>query len=397
MRESELFAVGLGIVSPWNIVDLQLLEGEVHVRVDFERGARFEGNPVHDTVERTWRHLNFFQFPCYVHARVPRVKDELGKVSMVQVPWAEGGSGFTLQFERLAISLVRQMPVLAAARELGIQDTRLWRLLRRHVRQAWEATDIGSPRRIGVDETAARRGHDYISVFVDLDAKRVLFACQGRSGAALGEFRAFLLARGQDPGAGLEFVCDMSPAFLSGLREFFPDARITLDKFHLVALLTKAVDETRKEESRRFSQLKGTRWIWLKNPSTLTAAQREELKAFLTQNDYCKTASAYGFKLQFQELFHHQKRAAERLFAAWLDRALESGLRHIERAASTLFRMRELVLNWFDTRISNGVLEGLHSVLQATKNKARGYRNPDNLIAMSYLLHGKLNATTHTI
>lgn len=396
MRESELFAVGLGVVSPWKIVDLQLLEGEVHVRVDFERGARFDGNPVHDTVERTWRHLNFFQFPCYVHARVPRVKDADGKVEMVLVPWARKGSGFTLQFERLAISLVRQMPVLAAARELGIPDTKLWRILRRHVRAAWEATDIGQPKRIGVDETAARRGHEYITVFVDLDARRVLFACPGRSGESLEKFREFLETRDVDL-AGIEFACDMSPAFLRGIREFFPGARVTLDKFHLVALLTKAVDETRKEESRQYRKLKGTRWIWLKNPDNLTDRQREELKAFLIQNDYCQTAQAYGFKLQFQELFRHPRQAAEKILAAWLDRALESGLQHIERAAGTLFRMREFLMNWFDSRISNGVLEGLHSVLQATKNKARGYRNPDNLIAMSYLLHGKLNAPTHSI
>lgn len=397
MRESELFAIGLGIVSPWKIVDLELLEGEVHVRVDFERGSRFEGKPVHDTVERTWRHMNFFRYPCYVHARVPRIKDEDGKVEMVQVPWAAKGSGFTLEFEMHAVSLMRQMPVLAVARELGVQDTRLWRLLRRHVQIAWEGADIGLPGRIGVDETAARRGHDYITIFVDLDSRRVLFACRGRSGDTLGLFREFLISKGVDPDAKLEFCSDMSPAFLSGISASFPNSEVTLDKFHLVALLTKAVDETRKEEGRRFRELKGTRWIWLKNPANLTSAQKQQLEDFLESNDYSKTARAYSFKLQFQELFVHKKRAAEKLLNVWLDRALESGLAHIEKAATTLFRMRELVLHWFDTKISNGILEGLHSVLQATKYKARGYRNPDNFIAMSYLLHGKLDALTHSI
>ena len=395
MRESELFAVGLGIVSPWKIVKLELLEGEVHVHVDFERGARFDDRPVHDTVDRTWRHLNFFQFPCFVHARVPRVKDPSGKVALVEVPWAGKGSGFTLQFERLAMALVRQMPVLAAARELGIQDTRLWRILRKHVNQAWESTDIGHPFRIGVDETAARRGHDYISVFVDLGEKRVLFACEGRSGVALAQFKAFLESKGVST-SGLDFTCDMSPAYLLGIKEAFPDARITLDKFHLVAMLTKAVDETRKAETKKRRTLLGTRWIWLKNPANLNPDQREKLKAFIAQQANCDTAKAYGFKLQFQELFAYRKATAKRLFEAWLDAALESGLEHIERTATTLFKLRDLVLNWFETKISNGILEGFHSVLQATKYKARGYRNSDNLIAMSYLLHGKLNAITHS-
>lgn len=396
MGETELFTVGLGIVTPWKIVDLELREGAVHVHVDFERGARFDGAPVHDTIERTWRHLNFFQFPCYVHARVPRVKRAEGKAEMVPVPWASKGSGFTLQFERWAMGLVRAMPVLAAARELGVPDTRLWRMVRRRVKSAWEATDIGNPTRIGVDETAARRGHDYLSVFVDLDSRRVLFACPGRSGQTLAAFKAFLAARGVETG-GIEFSCDMSPAFLSGIQEHFPGARVTLDKFHLVAMLSKAVDATRKEESRRYHALKGTRWLWLKNPAKLTARERLALGTFLSENDYSQTAQAYAFRLQFQEIFRHPKPVAAKLFHAWLDRALESELLHIGKVASTLFRMRDLILNWFDTRISNGVLEGLHSVLQATKNKARGYRNLDNLIAMSYLLHGKLDAPTHTI
>jgi len=395
VRESELFALGLGIVSPWKIVDLDFREGEVHVRVDFEKGSRFNGLSVHDTVERCWRHLNFFKYPCFVTARVPRVKHSDGSVRMVEVPWGRPGSGFTLDFEAHALSLVGQMPVLAAAKELGIHDTRLWRLLRFHVNKAFEAQEIGCLKRIGVDETSARKGHDYITVFVDLDARRVLFACEGRTGVALSLFRQFLEFKGVDPDSVEDFSCDMSPAFLSGIEATFPRAKVTLDKFHLVAMLTKAVDETRKGESKQYKALQGTRWIWLKNPSNLNSSQQQTLKQFFLQNNFCLTAQAYGFKLQFQEIFSLRKKAAERLLNLWLENALESGLRHIEDVATTFFKRREMILNWFDSKISNGVLEGFHSVLQATKHKARGYRDPRNLITMSYLLHGKLNAITH--
>jgi transposase len=395
VRESELFSLGLGLVSPWKIVVLEFVDGTVYVRVDFERGSKFDGLPVHDTVERSWRHLNFFKYPCVVVCRVPRVKDSDGRVTTVQVPWARSGSGFTMDFEQHALSLMRQMPVLAVARELGERDSRLWRLLCFHVRKAFEAQEIGHPRRIGVDETAAKRGHDYISVFVDLDNKRVLFACEGRSSVALAQFRAFLEFKGASTD-GLDFTCDMSPAYLLGIKEAFPDARVTLDKFHLVAMLTKAVDETRKAETRSKRSLAGTRWLWLKSPQNLNSRQQEMLKDFFLEGATCDTAKAYGFKLDFQELFRYKKRAARRLFDAWIAAALESGLKHIEQVARTLSKMKELVLNWFETRISNGILEGFHSVLQATKNKARGYKNPSNLIAMSYLLHGKLDALTHT-
>lgn len=391
MTERDVFAVALHLSWPWRISGIELEEDTLHLFIDFERTGRFNDLPIHDTVDREWRHADFFQFRCILHAKVPRVKEGDGSVRTVEVPWARPGSGFTHLFEYQAVSLMRQMPVLAAAKRLRVHDTLLWRMLRRHVSEAHTLQEIGRPIRIGVDETAAKRGHEYITIFVDLDARRVLFGCQGRSGVALAQFRAFLEGKGVDGDTAFEFVCDMSPAFLSGIREAFPQARVTLDKFHLVAMMSKAVDDTRKEESKRFKELKGTRWLWLKNPSNLTERQQLELEGFLQENDFSLTAKAYGFKVQFQELFLEKKRIAERLLDAWLDRALESGLKHVEHVASTFFRMRDLILNWFDTKISNGTLEGLHSVLQATKNKARGYKDPNNLITMSYLLHGRLD------
>jgi transposase len=340
--------------------------------------------------------LNFFKYPCFVHARVPRVRDAEGNVRLVQVPWARAGSGFTMDFERHALSLMREMPVLSVSRELGVRDTRLWRLLHFHVERAFEAQDIGHPKRIGVDETASRRGHEYITVFVGLDTRRVLFVTPGRTGVALAQFRFFLESKGAST-SGLMFASDLSPAYRSGIREAFPDASITLDKFHLVAMLSKAVDETRRSESRHYSTLYGSRWMWLKNPESLNTKQQHQLRSFLTNYAFSDTAKAYHLKLQFQALFFQQKTIATKLFDAWLDLALESGLKFVEHVATTFFRQRESILNWFETRISNGVLEGLHSVLQTTKNKARGYKNTKNLIAMSYLLHGKLDAITHTI
>jgi len=391
MEPVKLFERGLGLVTPWKIMDIEFKEDEVHIQVDFDRGARFDGLAVHDTVKRSWRHLNFFRYPCFVHARVPRVKGQDGKVRTIQVPWARHGSGFTLEFEAIAVALMCQMPVRAAARELGEHDTRLWRILQGYVQQAREATDIGKPSRIGVDETSARRGHDYITVFVDLDARRVLFACEGRSGSTVGKFKKFLRSKGVKPGSVREFACDMSPAFLSGIRRHFPKARITLDKFHLVALVSRAVDQTRRTESRVCKSLKRTRWLWLKNPSKLSAAQKIRLDTALQADPFTQTAKCYSLKLEFQELFGVPKEMARQEFYRWIAKALESNVGAMQEVAVTLFNAAQNILNWFETRISTGLLEGLNSVLQAVKRRARGYRKTENLIAMSYLIHGKLS------
>jgi transposase len=384
------FSLALGLSSPWFLKGVDMVDGTLILYVDYERGVPVEGDGVYDTLERKWRHADFFQYRCEIHAQVPRVTRKDGKVETVSVPWARPGSGFTSLFEAMALTLCKKMPVLAAAQFLQIHDTQLWRLLRTQVSRMHAQIDLSKLRRIGVDETAARRGHDYITVFVDLDERRVIYACEGRSGVALVQLRAFLASRGIEHSQVEEFCSDMSPAFLSGIKEAFPHARVTLDKFHLVAMLSKAVDDTRRSESAKYKALKGMRFTLLRNPATLKTHEQADLKNLFLESNYCKTAHAYTLRLQFQELFSYGSNYAKRLFGVWIEQAKASGIPAIEGVAKTFLRSKEMILNWFETRISNGILEGLHSVLQATKNKARGYRNPQNLITMSYLLHGKL-------
>jgi transposase len=128
---------------------------------------------------KTWRHLNFFQHQAYLTARVPRVPrvrcDKCG-IKTVDVPWARPDSGFTLLFEAMLMAMIPAMPVAAVARNVGEHDTRLWRVVHYYVEQGRERADMSSVTRVAIDETAARRGHNYIRLFVDIDQARVLFA-----------------------------------------------------------------------------------------------------------------------------------------------------------------------------------------------------------------------------
>ncbi len=129
--------------------------------------------PAHDTERMTWRHLNFFQHQAYLHARVPRVRCVRCGVKKIGVPWAREGGGFTLLFEALVMALVSAMPVNAVARLVGEHDTRLWRVIHHYVERARARADLAAVTRVAIDETAARRGHHYISLFVDIDRARV--------------------------------------------------------------------------------------------------------------------------------------------------------------------------------------------------------------------------------
>jgi len=137
--------------------------------------------PVHDTRRRSWQHLHFFEHRAYLHAPVPRVRcGDCGKTTQVAVPWARPGSGFTELFEAMVVTLCAQMPVQAVARHLGVGDDALWRVLHHYVEAARAGEDYSRVAAVGIDETAARRGQHYISVFHDLEQRRVLYACPGR-------------------------------------------------------------------------------------------------------------------------------------------------------------------------------------------------------------------------
>ena len=184
MVPEELFSLALGLVPPWLVehVTFTVEEKRLDLHINFPKGSRFacpvcgEECPVHDTREHTWRHMDFFQHEAYLHARVPRVKCPEHGVHQIPVPWAREGSHFTLLFEALIMTLVREMPVLTVARLIGETDTLLWRVIDHYVPEARATVDMANVHAVGVDETSSRRGHDYITLFVDLEAKRLLFA-----------------------------------------------------------------------------------------------------------------------------------------------------------------------------------------------------------------------------
>ena len=152
-----------------------------------------------------------------------------------------------------------------------MHDTRLWRVIRRYTEQALEQRDLSRVRNVGFDETSSKRGHDYVSVFVDLDTSKVIFATEGKDSSTLGQFKAFLEEHG-GRGENIErMCCDMSPAFIKGVREHFPGAKLTFDKFHVMKAVNDAVDSVRREERKEEDpSLAHTRYLWLKNPQTLT-------------------------------------------------------------------------------------------------------------------------------
>jgi transposase len=399
MRDTSLLQQALGLTPPWTVsrADFDPTAHRLDIQIDFAPGSRFAcpacgvaGCPAYDTERKTWRHLNFFQHQAYLTARVPRIRCDVCGIKTATVPWARPDSGFTLLFEALVMTMVSAMPVAAVARIVGEYDTRLWRVVHHYVDQARARIDASDVTRIAVDETAARRGHNYITLFADIDQARVLFATEGKGAETVAAFAGDLTAHGGDAEAIEEVCIDMSPAFIKGVAENLPNAAVTFDKFHAVKIVNDAVDQVRRGEQKHQNVLKGTRYIWLRNPDNLSERQRATLDSLPTQ--HLKTARAYQMRLAFQELYRQDSpQQAAQYLKRWYFWATHSRLSPMIDAAHSVKRHWDGILRWFDSKIANGLIEGINSLVQAAKAKARGYRSIRNLKAMVYLLAGKLD------
>jgi len=407
MDADNVLALGLGVTPPWKLVGQRLDTGkrpnELHIELATDRGALFPCPDcgrlcqAHDFSAFTWRHLNFFQHHCYITAKVPRTDCPDHGVKRIHVPWAREGSRFTLLFEQAAMMLAREMPVLAAARIIGITDTRLWRIVEHYVGQAVTRLDLGRLKAVGLDETASKRGHNYVTVFIDLDTKQkpVIFATPGKGKACLVRFKAFLAEHGGKTGRIVEVACDMSPAFLAAIGETFESATVTVDWFHVVQLFTKAVDEVRKAEAKHTTMPKALRWAVLKAADgKLTEKQAAALAELETMDLLTTTAWRIKEKLRWIRKAETVRAARWRItnFIRHARQCIggEALLEPLGKALKTFEKHLERILQRWTSTHNNARMEGLNGLFQAARARARGYRNTATFITMIYLIAAPL-------
>ena len=168
LTQKDLFAKALMVEKPWYIHEIQFDQqaGKLEIWIDFERGSTFSYEDkelgvkgefkAYDTNQKTWRHLNFFQYQCYLHAWIPRVDLGDGKVRQVSAPWEGHTAGFTLLFEALILELVKVMPVHQVSQIMKTYDKKLWDMIKAYTEKARAEEDFSAARVVGVDETAAR-------------------------------------------------------------------------------------------------------------------------------------------------------------------------------------------------------------------------------------------------
>ncbi|MDA1267002.1 MAG: ISL3 family transposase [Planctomycetota bacterium] len=315
------------------------------------------------------------------------------------VPWAEHGSNFTLGFEERAAYLAQQCSRTAVARLLLTTWTTVGTLISRVVNRARDAADgdgLDGLRLIGVDELSYRRHHEYVTVVVDHERQRVVWAAKGKSAATL---KRFFEELGPERCAQLEAVTiDLSGAYIKAVTEATPEARLIFDRFHVQRLAQDALDATRRDEVRAATSeadrkaLKGTRFTVLKNPwnmtdvDVLTLEQLEEVnqpiyRAYLLKESLCAILDG------------RQVHVARRRLTAWIEEARASDLVHFVRVAGTIEAHIDGILEYIRTRLNNGRVEGLNGKVRTITRRAFGFHSASALIAMIFLCCGGIHVT----
>ena len=401
MNSEFLFSQALGLQSPWKVEEINfsndniLEQNELHLQIGFELGARFADEsgvlcPVHDTVDRQWQHLSFFEHSCYLHCSVPRITTTDGKVRTVEVPWARPGSGFTLLFEAMALALIeREMPVNRVAEMLKVNPQRIWTIFNHWIGKAKIADDVSSITQLGIDETSSKKGHKYVTLGVDLEESRVIFVTEGKGKATLHNLQEHLENKGVEKEQIEQISMDLSPSFIAGAAEAFPSAEITFDRFHVVKLLNEAMNQVRISERKEHDALKGHKYTFLRNRENLTNKQEVSLAEMIDL--YPTLGQAYRLKELFNDLWSMpDKVSAEAFLKQWCEEVEKSKIPAFMKFVKTVRSHWSGIIHFVETKITNGILEGINSKVQLAKRRARGYRNINNFINMIYFLCGKL-------
>jgi transposase len=345
---------------------------------------------------RRWRTLDVGTMLAYLEADAPRVSCKRHGVVVAAVPWARHDSGFTRQFEDQVAWLTVQASKTAVSQLMRVAWRTVGWICERVSDEALGARDLFSGlTRIGVDEISIRKGQRYLTVVVDHDTGRLVWAAPGRDRKTVERFLDLL---GKQRCHQLKLVsCDMAPWITGPIAERCPNASVCYDPFHLVALATDALDEIRREvwnDARRQGQaqlareLKGARFALWKNPGNLT--ERQQLKLARVQQLNQRLYRAYLLAQQLREIYRVPFDQAIALLDAWLAWARRCRLAPFVKLAKTITEQRDGIDSALRHGLSNARVEQVNTQLRLITRRAFGFHSPHAAIALGMLALGGL-------
>lgn len=318
--------------------------------------------------------------PVSIVLAVQRVEcRECGAVKQVNLGFADQRRSYTRSFERLAVELSRRMTIKDVAQHLQVSWDIVKDMVKRYLHRRFSRPRLHDLQDIAIDEISIGKGHQYLTVVLDLQSGAVVFVGDGKGAEALEPFWRRLTCSGAKVRA---VAIDMSPAYIAAVLKHLPSAQIVCDHFHIIKLMNDKLSDFRRDLHRETESLlqkevlKGTRWLLLKNPENLDDKhnERERLEKALAINR--PLALAYYLKEDLRELWRQGSKAkAEKFLIDWCRRAQASGIRFLKKFAGTLLAHRSGILAYYDYPISTGPLEGMNNKIKTMKRQAYGFRD----------------------
>lgn len=390
MQDTALFAQLLGLCAPWKVTSVapNLEEKLITVHIEWPKGEKGpcpecqSPSCIYDhREERAWRHLDTMQFKTLLICSVPRVNCKKHGIKSLAVPWADMKGRFTLLFERFAIDVLQSASnKTKAAALLGLSWDEVHHIQERAVARGLSRRTLENTNYLGIDEKSFLKGHSYVSLLYDLDESRVLDVVQDRTEESAKNLLQTIpeIKRSEIAATSV----DMWPAFIAAIESVLPQSAIVHDKYHVVSHLTKAVDNVRRKENKMLLQegsnmLKGTRYIWLRNPMNWSPDDKNTFKSL--QTDQLKVGRAWSMKEAFLVIWNYTyEKSARAFFKKWYFWATHSRLKSVIKVANMIKKHLDNILTYLKHPITNAKAEGLNSKIQAIKAAARGFRNFNN-------------------
>jgi transposase len=265
----------------------------------------------------------------------------------------------------------------------------------KYVEMACGLADHSDVRALAIDETSRARGHSYVTLAADADARRVLFVTEGRDAKTIEQLAQHLSEHGC-PAQNIESASiDMSPAFIAGVTEHLPKARITFDKFHVIGHASTALDKMRRIEQRTDKSLKGMRWTLLKDTAKLKPRAAADLDALIAKMSVKRTARAWVYKEQLREILERKQiNVVRAMLLHWCTCVMRSKVEPMKDVAKMIRTHLEGIVAWAQTRQTNGFLEAINGLFQAAKRRARGFTRIQTIRTVIFLIAGRLNFQT---
>lgn len=331
--------------------------------------------------ERRFEFVPLWGIRVFLIYRMRRVQCKTCGVKVEEVPWAGGKKELTKVYMQFLAGWARKLSWKEVAKTFNTSWEKVFHSVEYIVEWGKAHRVLDNIEAIGVDEVAYQLGHKYLTVVyqIDRECTRLLWIGEERTEATIRQFFTFL---GAERCQRLKYVCsDMWKPYVKAIAEFAGQALHILDRFHIVAMLNKAIDEVRASEHKQLQAdgyepvLKKSRWCLLKRKENLTEKEEVKLSTVLQYN--LKSVRAYLLKEEFQVFWDYvSPHWAGKYLDRWCTRVMRSKLEPMKKVAKTVRRHRPLILNWFRAKkaYSSGIVEGLNTKIKLTTRKSYGFR-----------------------